>query len=93
MSGPSTETSRTWSGNWANLPTAEGAQARAILVADIVGYTNMPARKDKSRRARLAGADEERTLARVRGLRNASSTLRNSMIAPSPVRLTMRPAR
>jgi adenylate cyclase len=30
----------------------------AILVADVVGYS------------RLAGADEERTLARLRGLRN-----------------------
>ena len=34
MSGPSTETSRTWSGNWANLPTAELAQG--IHLRDVV---------------------------------------------------------
>ena len=37
---------------------AETRKIAAILVADIVGYS------------RLAGADEERTLARLRGLRN-----------------------
>jgi adenylate cyclase len=36
----------------------ETRKLAAILVADIVGYS------------RLAGADEERTLARVRGLRS-----------------------
>ena len=39
-------------------PVAEVRKLAAILVADIVGYS------------RLAGADEERTLARVRGLRS-----------------------
>src|SRR5499427_6955567 len=37
---------------------SETRKLAAILVADIVGYS------------RLAGADEERTLARVRGLRS-----------------------
>jgi adenylate cyclase len=39
-------------------PMSETRKLVAILVADIVGYS------------RLAGADEERTLARLRGLRS-----------------------
>ena len=40
---------------------SETRKLAAILVADVVGYS------------RLAGADEERTLARLRGLRRALS--------------------
>src|SRR4029077_10701293 len=40
------------------LPMAETRKIAAILVADLVGYS------------RLAGADEDRTLARLRGLRS-----------------------
>ena len=39
---------------------SETRKLAAILVADVVGYS------------RLAGADEERTLARLRALRSAS---------------------
>jgi adenylate cyclase len=45
---------------------SETRKLAAILVADIVGYS------------RLAGADEDRTLARVRGLRSAISSTRPS---------------
>ena len=75
---------------------SENRKLAAILAADVVGYS------------RLASADEDRTLARLRALRSdlidptialctsiarrtASTTLRNSMTLPSPVRLTMRP--
>jgi adenylate cyclase len=40
------------------LPMSETRKIAAILVADVVGYS------------RLAGADEDRTLARLRGLRS-----------------------
>ena len=62
---------------------AETRKLVAILAADVVGYS------------RLAGADEDRTLARLRALRSdlidptaqrtASTTLRNSTRLPSPV--------
>jgi hypothetical protein len=51
---------------------AETRKLAAILAADVVGYS------------KLAGADEDRTLARLRALRSA---LLNSMRTPSPVPL------
>ena len=64
MSGPSRRNRQTGTGIWANPPTSrrgamsETRKLAAILVADVVGYS------------RLAGADEDRTLARLRGLRS-----------------------
>jgi adenylate cyclase len=46
------------SGRFGNSAVTETRKLAAILVADIVGYS------------RLAGADEDRTLARLRGLRS-----------------------
>ena len=64
MSGPSVENRQTAAGIWAksgyskrNEPS-ETRKLAAILVTDVVGYS------------RLAGADEDRTLARLRGLRS-----------------------
>jgi adenylate cyclase len=54
---------------------SEARKLAAILVADIVGYS------------RLAGADEERTLARLRGLR---SDLMDPVIAAHHGRIVMR---
>src|SRR3974390_3323984 len=54
---------------------SETRKLAAILVADVVGYS------------RLAGADEDRTLARLRGLR---SDLLDPAIAPHPGRIVKR---
>ena len=63
MSGPSVETGRLGLALVLIRQQPEGAMSEtrklaAILVADVVGYS------------RLAGADEDRTLARLRGLRS-----------------------
>ena len=54
---------------------SESRRLAAILVADVVGYS------------RLAGADEERTLARLRGLR---SDLIDPAVAPPHGRIVKR---
>src|SRR5271165_5036295 len=64
MSGPSVENRQTAAGIWAKSgyskrgAMSETRKLAAILVADVVGYS------------RLAGADEDRTLARLRALRS-----------------------
>jgi adenylate cyclase len=64
MSGPSVENRQTAAGIWAKSgyskrdAMSETRKLAAILVTDVVGYS------------RLAGADEDRTLARLRGLRS-----------------------
>jgi hypothetical protein len=56
--------------------STEARKLAAILVADVVGYS------------RLAGADEDRTLVRLRGLR---SDLIDPAYAESPGRIRRRP--
>ena len=73
---------RCWAGICGNVRRPRDAMSQtrklaAILVADIVGFS------------RLAGADEERTLARVRGLR---SDLIEPTIAVHRGRVVKRPA-
>ena len=64
MSGPSIENRQTGASVWAKFGCSkrgamgEARKLAAILVADVVGYS------------RLAGAEEERTLARLRALRS-----------------------
>jgi class 3 adenylate cyclase len=50
---------------------SETRKLAAILVADVVGYS------------RLAGADEDRTLARLRGLRSRAGGIENRNVARS----------
>jgi hypothetical protein len=50
----------------------ETRKLAAILVTDVVGYS------------RLAGADEDRTLARLRGLRSGTSCITARTISRNP---------